>query len=1237
MYILGKMRNWVGKIRSGLSAADSAVAFGGCAVFLFFLTFVLDVYRDRTIYQEVDVGAFQREFRQKEQYAWKTLEEIRTMLTEKGVEGVSARRSLYSESMNRQVAFQIYKGNKLLYWSDRNVSIRSLDDFEFEKEFFFKADNALVVVAQTFVREYRCVALIKIKDRFFHKKNSPHNHFARSFGIPGSVVVLPMGDGGVRGVPIRSESGRALFTLSNTKYQSDRVPVTVSCLFFWLLATFCLIQCVDSAVSVAEEKYPKKKGVFVWVGVGVLLLLTLVSAVTHFPDFWYGNPLTVGFTFRSANGSTLSHLYLYLFSLWGIILLVKRHCTVCRLHEVLSGWRLTAAIAGVKTVPILLACAFISMMRDLVMSSEMNVAVSFVQDVSVETLFLLLFAFVLSYLFFSALGVVRKFYADKGNVGQIVAIHFVLTIAVVCGYAAQDCWVEALCALVGTAVILFADIYSIYYEVNSFLYATPIAFIFVNVIIGLSYHYSEMKNERTFKSMAYDVSRRDCVIRDDVAESVLVDRSKLLLADSCCTSRVGGRTDEDLTAYVRDIYFVPFADKYDLEIQTCGPLDTLVLRKVNYKQMLFPNHRYLENKFRRLDGSIFYANKDEALGVSFLGKIPLPGDSAVYLKFYRTVGYDRVSFLEQSVHGSLANQPSQAKYLDGELSYFDGDFHYPAQMAWLEPESHVEADYVVSVNQYKHYVHKFKRGKSCSVVSVPERQSYAYVILMTYLFAVYVIYSLVYFAFQQMWKGFLKKRKSVLNRMQLIFVGPLLVAFVVLATASVPFFIGQMRKAQFAELREKSMSVQQSLQHLVELSSDMKSVKSLLFPEIKKLSNQFHTDILLYDREGKLLMSSRPLFVAVGRRQSNLMEPKVFFGVVSDDVLLEQVGKVSCYAWYVRAFNLQNVDIGYIHLQSQKAYESVRNDIVNLWTVVLDIYLFVSVFSIFVIWLLNRSTTRPLRLLTERFAQIQLTGENNPIPYANEDEIGDLVKQYNKMAKELKVQADKLSRAEREFAWREMARRIAHEIKNPLTPMRLSVQQCLRKQQLDPEHFDEYFQNTAKILIDQIDNLANIASEFSSFAKVSEARPCQMDIVAKLRSTVDLFVNNSEDVSFTLNLNGCTCEYIWMDDKQVLQVFNNLFRNAIQSIPPDRPGRVEVSFNREGDVAYVRVKDNGCGISDEVRERMFEPNFTTKTSGMGLGLAIVKGILLSMGGDIWFETELGVGTTFILKFPIYKG
>lgn len=366
------------------------------------------------------------------------------------------------------------------------------------------------------------------------------------------------------------------------------------------------------------------------------------------------------------------------------------------------------------------------------------------------------------------------------------------------------------------------------------------------------------------------------------------------------------------------------------------------------------------------------------------------------------------------------------------------------------------------------------------------------------------------------------------------------------------------------------------------------------------------------------------------------MSPQAMFSMQTEYYQDEKRNGVEFLSYYTRLYNKRNQHLGYLNVLSSSGAVQIKNEIFNILVVIIDVYLVVILLSILLIWIVNKSMMNPITTLAKKFTEFKLTGENSKVEYAYEDEIGQLVSQYNLMVDQLKDSAEKLAQSERESAWRDMARRIAHEIKNPLTPMKLSVQQSIRKKEIDPDNFDEYFKKTSKILIEQIDNLSRIASEFSSFAKTSVMVKEDVDIAEKLQSVVTLFENNSEGVKFSLNMNGHDSAVILGDNKQILQVFNNLFKNAIQAIPEGKDGLVDVNFNIEQDRVLIRIKDNGCGIPNEIRDNLFQPNFTTKTSGMGLGLAIVKNILKSSDGDIWFESEEGVGTTFIIDVPLKK-
>jgi nitrogen fixation/metabolism regulation signal transduction histidine kinase len=291
--------------------------------------------------------------------------------------------------------------------------------------------------------------------------------------------------------------------------------------------------------------------------------------------------------------------------------------------------------------------------------------------------------------------------------------------------------------------------------------------------------------------------------------------------------------------------------------------------------------------------------------------------------------------------------------------------------------------------------------------------------------------------------------------------------------------------------------------------------------------------------------------------------------------------------------------------------------------------------SIIVAIFIANQITRPLVLIQENLRKMELGKRNEPIYYNRNDEIGSLVKEYNKKVDELAVSADLLARSERESAWREMAKQIAHEIKNPLTPMKLNIQH-LQRFKGKGEDYEKYIKRVTSTLIEQIDNLSNIATEFSNFAKIPTARNQVFKLAEQLQKVIDLFESHQE-VTLEFCANGFEYLEVNADRDQLSRAIINLIKNGIQSIPDKQKGKIEINLNRRDHMAVIAITDNGEGISEELREKLFSPSFTTKSSGMGLGLAIVKNIVENFSGHVWFETQEGEGSTFYIEIPIWEG
>ena len=345
----------------------------------------------------------------------------------------------------------------------------------------------------------------------------------------------------------------------------------------------------------------------------------------------------------------------------------------------------------------------------------------------------------------------------------------------------------------------------------------------------------------------------------------------------------------------------------------------------------------------------------------------------------------------------------------------------------------------------------------------------------------------------------------------------------------------------------------------------------------------------------------------------------------------EDIGNIKFLSAYVPVLDNKKNIVAYLNLPYFVKKSEVYNEVTSLFISIINTYVIAFITVIIIIYIISRNIAAPLNLIRNKMAVTSLGGKNEQIEWKGNDEIAQLVLQYNTMIDELAKSAEKLARSEREDAWREMAKQVAHEIKNPLTPMKLSVQHLQRAWKDKAPNLDDTFKRVTAVLIEQIDSMSLLATEFSSFAKLPASRFAVINAMEILQSVIDLYKDQGTDITVNNENNSVN---ILLDKDQLMRVFNNLIKNAVQSIPDDRKGLITIrSFSQNGQLV-ISIRDNGTGINEEEQQKIFLPNFSTKTSGMGMGLAIVKNIVESAGGDIRFETEENIGTTFFINFPI---
>jgi len=409
----------------------------------------------------------------------------------------------------------------------------------------------------------------------------------------------------------------------------------------------------------------------------------------------------------------------------------------------------------------------------------------------------------------------------------------------------------------------------------------------------------------------------------------------------------------------------------------------------------------------------------------------------------------------------------------------------------------------------------------------------------------------------------------------------------------------------------------------------------LIFKEkIFELSTIHNIQINTYDLKGHLLITSKGNFI-VDKVENEVISPNILKIIEStasrrfvDLRIINGVTYRSAYN-YIKDYKYKPLGIiSMPYVEETSFYDTQVNSFLVRFG---QIYIFMFFLAIILAYILSSYVTNTIHLISERIQKININQKNEKIKVENASyEIEALVSSYNNMVDKLEESAEKLAQSQREMAWREMARQVAHEIKNPLTPMKLTVQSFERRFNPEDPRVNEKMKDFCDTLVQQIDTMSAVASAFSNFASMPAQENTTLNVVKVVQLALEIF--NEDFIRFESSEAEIIAKF---DRSQIIRIITNLVKNAIQAIPNYEPfPRILVKVERLGNEVLIRISDNGTGIPEEIRDKIFEPKFTTKSSGMGLGLAIIKNMIEGYGGTIYFESILEKGTTFYVKLPI---
>ncbi len=344
-------------------------------------------------------------------------------------------------------------------------------------------------------------------------------------------------------------------------------------------------------------------------------------------------------------------------------------------------------------------------------------------------------------------------------------------------------------------------------------------------------------------------------------------------------------------------------------------------------------------------------------------------------------------------------------------------------------------------------------------------------------------------------------------------------------------------------------------------------------------------------------------------------------------ILSEKIGELAYYSAFQYVRNQEGEVAGMLNL-TYLGLQNIHNArLEELLTNILMVAILFTMLWFVVALMYYRKATQPLAILEKSFAELKLETENAPIAYKGNDEIGQLVKVYNQKVLELRELIARLAQSEREKAWREMAKQVAHEIKNPLTPMKLNTQMFLKRLEKSPDDLEERAKEFCESMVQQIDTLTNIANTFSQYARVAQSHPEMIDLLEALTKCKDFFKESS---STEFSVSGESAS-VWFDKDQLTRVLNNLVTNAQQAFKEQENNQISFVISETENQVKLTIKDNGPGIPEDIQGKIFHPYFTTKSTGTGIGLSMVKQMMEHHGGEISFESS-SAGTTFTLLF-----
>ena len=1188
------------------------------------------------------VSTFQSEIFKQENIADKHIQLLWKDIQNHPVDSVSKICFKHLEKDNEPgMTFLIYYQDSLVYWSTNDVSIVELGVEQLTKHRLIQLPNGNYNTRFSKEDRFTIVGLILVNHQYAFENQYLINNYNSCFNLP---LKTRLNFDKKSSWHINDKDDKYLFSLD---FSHVALPTTGSLQYIVLLyfiAYILILVALYQVYLILINKMRRRQILIIAFTLDVfifrfLLFYFQVPALIYQSQFF--SPVFLASSqFFPSPGDLLLNGIAFFFIAYAIF-----KSSPLKLNPFFNKppLRYFMATLGLALMYSLFQISFYQI-HEIILNSTISFNLSNISSISVYTqlgLFsiglILLSVFLVSYRL--ALFIINSFKSFGLFILFACTLLVILTLAFE-GLRAQ--WMIPLVICILLAVIWYNDkMQTKGFKLDATIYLIFIFSLYTTYIFQLSNQEKEQGKRKIFSEKI--LLNRDPLLEYNFMKIRSSIKSDTFLLSFLNTYPFSTNIEQDkFNQYLISNYFRRIDNNYDVMITMCDSAKRLELQPNNLEVNCF---QYFQNDIDAYGKAtdcenLFYMDYDYD-NDNYLGQItldePIKG-LRLFIELFpknapKGLGYPELLADKTDRKDLTWTEYSYAKFEDKQLINWFGRYFYSSNfLQGLTVPSGVQAFYF-NKDGYNHLVY-LKDDHTALIVSKKNPDWLDVVAPFSYLS---IFYGLLVFLFLLVLRGgedITFFPLSFKKRLQLIITSLIVFSFLFIGIGSLFYLISLNNQKNNDILKEKAHSVLIELEHkLAEEETLPISMQPYLNDLLYKFSLVFFSDINLYSTDGKLLASSRPEIFSKGLI-SYQMEPSAYYAIHFEGssffIQHEEIGDYRYLSAFMPFRNTSNHLIAYINLPYFAKQDELTNEISTFLVAFINIYIVFIALAIYLALIVSNYITRPIQLLKEKISGLKLGKKETKIDWQKKDEIGELVIEYNRMVDELASSADKLAKSERETAWREMAKQIAHEIKNPLTPMKLSVQYLQKAwNEKDPD-WDDRLKRFTETIIEQINSLSIIASEFSDFAKMPRSSFREIELVKVIRSAIDLF-NNTTSIKFNVIAND-HCK-VYADKEQLLRVFNNLIKNSIQAISNENEGVISIEVSQVDDKSKIVFSDNGKGIPEEEQAKVFYPNFTTKSGGMGLGLAMVKNIITNANGSISFSSEIGEGTSFTILLP----